>query len=215
MKLWDDCSVYYFDVNFNMRNKKYLRTDEHEEAVRSLEWAELQARLILDDPYYWKWVLISLHNAAQGFMVLALWNGNGLLSLKPKVAKQWLEAYESDKPFPTEQLDKFLNLYAKVKDSSNFSYCGSAAFIPSSTHDESFKHLNEFRNEFIHFTPKGWSLQLLGLPKMALDVLDLIQFFGWEASSILWHKRTLPVRAKRSLKRLRRTLLSLQLEYSN
>lgn len=58
-----------------MRQTRYLRTDEHEEAVRSLEWAEAQARSLGEDSYQWKWVLISLHNAVQGFMVLALWQG--------------------------------------------------------------------------------------------------------------------------------------------
>lgn len=190
-----------------------LRTNEHEEAVRSLEWAEVQARTIATDPYNWKWVIISLHNAVQGFMVLALWNGNGLLSLTPKAAAKWLEAYKNNIPFPADRLDKFLNLYEKAKDSYNFSYIGSTAFVPGPTHDMSFKYLNDFRNEFIHFTPKGWSLLLPGLPKMALDVLDLIQFFGWESSSIHWNKRALPVRTKRSLKRLRRTLLALKVQY--
>lgn len=61
-----------------MSEQKFLRTSEQEEAVRSLEFAAHQAKEIVNDPYSWKWVLISLHNAAQGFMVLALWNGNGL-----------------------------------------------------------------------------------------------------------------------------------------
>lgn len=191
----------------------YLRTNEHEEAVRSLEWAELQARSIASDGYYWKWVLIALHNAAQGFMVLALWNGNGLLAMPPKLAAKWLAAYEAGMPLPRDALDRFLNLYAKVKDESNFHYLGSTPFRPGASHDASFKYLNEFRNEFIHFTPKGWSLLLPGLPAMALDVLNLVEHFGWQSSGILWHERALPVRAKWALRRFRRTLNALQVQY--
>ena len=193
----------------------YLRTNEYQEAVRSLEWAELQAMSLLDDPYLWKWVFIALHNAAPGFMVLALWNGNGLLTLRDKVAKKWIDAYNNGGQFPVEKLDEFLNLYNKSKDKNNFNYNGSSAFMPGSTHDKSFVQLNGFRNEFIHFTPKGWSLQLQGLPHVCLDVLDLIQFFGWESTAILWHERVLVVRAKRALKRLRRALLNLEAQYSN
>jgi hypothetical protein len=190
-----------------------LRTNEHEEAVRSLEFAESQARSIASDGYHWKWVLISLHNAAQGFMVLALWNGNGLLAMPPKLAEQWLAAHEAGTPYPKDKLDRFLNLYAKVKDDANFHYRGSVAFRPGSSHDASFKYLNDFRNEFIHFTPKGWSLLLPGLPAVALDVLSLIEHLGWRSSSILWHERSLQVRAKCALRRLRRTLNALHERY--
>ena len=198
-----------------MSSSSYLRTDERQEAVRSLEWAELQSRPLFGDPYLWKWVFIALHNATQGFMVLALWNGNGLLTLTDKAAEKWLDAYNNGGQFPVDKLDKFLNLYMKVKDKNNFHNYGASSFMPGSTHDKSFTQLNNFRNEFIHFTPKGWSLQLQGLPRICLDALDLIQFFGWESTAILWHERTHVVRAKRALKRLRRTLTNLEAQYSN
>lgn len=196
-----------------MSRPLFLRTDEREEAVRSLEWAELQARSLVDDPYLWKWVLISLHNATQGFMVLALWNGNGLLALRDSVAAKWLKAHESGGPYPAEKLDEFLNLYKKVKDKTNFHFIGSGPFVPNTSHDESFNYLNRFRNEFTHFTPKGWSLLLQGLPRVCLDALDLVQYFGWESTAILWHKQVLVVRAKRAAKRLRRTLAKVEALY--
>lgn len=197
-----------------MAQARYLRTDEREEAVRSLEWAEIQARALLDDPYQWKWVLISLHNAVQGFMVLALWDGNGLLALRDKVAAKWLEAYRNGGPYPAEKLDEFLNLYKKVKDENNFHVIGAGPFSPSATHDNSFECLNSFRNEFIHFTPKGWSLELAGLPRVCLDVLDLAEFFGWKSTAILWYKQDHVKRAKRALKRLRRSLAALEVKYA-
>jgi hypothetical protein len=60
---------------------------------------------------------------------------------------------------------------------------------------------------FTHFTPMGWSLQLAGLPRICLDTLALIQHLGWDSTAIVWHKKVHLVRAKRALKRLRRTLL--------
>lgn len=196
-----------------MAKPHYLRTDEREEAIRSLEWAEQQARSLADDPYFWKWVLIALHNATQGFMVLALWNGNGLLALRDKIAAKWLSAYEKGDPYPVEKLDEFPNLYKKVKDNDNFHVIGAGPFVPGPTHDISFTRLNEYRNEFIHFTPKGWSLQLRGLPRVCLDALDLIEFFGWESTAVLWHKQVLVSRAKRAVKRLRQTLRTLEGAY--
>ena len=192
-----------------MPRSAYLRTDEQEEAVRSLEWAELQARTLAADAYAWKWVLIALHNAVQGFMVLALWNGNGLLALRPKVAKKWMEAYESGGQFPAEKLDEFLNLYLKVKDLENFHTVGAGPFVPTGTHDESMNYLNEFRNMFTHFTPKGWSLELAGLPQICLDALEVMNFLGLQSTAVLWYKPARRARADRALKRMTKTLLRL------
>jgi hypothetical protein len=198
-----------------MPRARYLRTNEHEEAVRSLEYAAVQASLITNDPYNWKWVLISMHNAVQGFMVLSLWNGNGLLSLRPDVAAKWLKANESGASYPAEWLDSFLNLYRKVKDQTSFHVVGAGPFCATGTHDKSMERLNEFRNEFIHFTPKGWSLELAGLPSICLDALDLIQFFGWNSTAILWHKKSYVMRSKRAVKHLQKSLTSLSLDYSS
>ena len=192
-----------------MTRSAYLRTDEQEEAVRSLEWAELQARTLAIDAYAWKWVLIALHNAMQGFMVLALWNGNGLLALRPKVAKKWLEDYETGGQFPAEKLDEFLNLYLKIKDPENFHTLGAGPFVPTSTHDQSMNYLNEFRNMFTHFTPKGWSLELAGLPRICLDTLEIMNFLGLQTTAVLWYKPTRRTRADRALKRMTKTLLKL------
>jgi hypothetical protein len=189
---------------------KYLRTSEHEEAVRSLEWAAKQAHGISLDPYQWKWTLIALHNAAQGFMVLALWNGNGLLTMPEHVAAKWLKAYNGNRQFPEDRLDSFLNLYDKCKDPTNFNYCGSQSFTGSAEHDVSFSALNEFRNEFIHFTPKGWSLELDGLATVVLHALDMISHFGWRSTSILWHERAHRVRARWAYRSLQRTARSLE-----
>lgn len=38
------------------------------------------------------------------------------------------------------------------------------------------KKLNQIRNEFIHFTPKGWALGLSSAPQVALDCLDICGF---------------------------------------
>ena len=194
------------------RRIRFLRTGEHEEAVRSLEWTARQADEVSSDPYLWKWVLISLHNAVQGFMVLSLWNGNGLLALRDRVAAKWIAAHEDGGPYPVEKLDEFLNLYSKVKNASNFHFEGVGPFLPGSTHDESIKRLNDFRNEFIHFTPKGWSLELAVLPRICLDALDVVQFYV-ESPALRWHVRSHPPRAKRAARKLKNTLGKLEAAY--
>lgn len=192
-----------------MRSNRYLRTNEKEDAVRSIEWF---ARLVTEaskDPHQWKWALVALHGAAQGFMVLALWWGNGLHALRDRVAAKWLEAYRNGGPFPVEKLDEFLNLYAKVKDDKLLPGLGARNFTPGATHDESMRRLNDLRNQFIHFTPKGWSIELALLPKVCLDALDLIEWLGWESDAILWYNNAHRSRARRALSRARRLLRAI------
>jgi len=138
-------------------------------------------------------------------MVLALWNGNGLRALRDNVAEKWLKAHRSGAPYPAEKLDEFLNLYAKVKTRRG----AKAGFSPGPTHDGSLRRLNSFRNEFIHFTPKGWSLELALLPPVSRDTLDLIAFLGWTSNQILWHKQSHVRRGKSAVYQMRHILQSL------
>ena len=181
-----------------------LRTDEHDDAVRSLEWAAELSGRVSEQRHLWKWLLVALHNAAQGYMVLALWDGNGLRALRDNIAAKWLKAYRSGAPYPAEKLDDFLNLYAKVKARRG----SKEPFAPGITHDHSLSKLNCFRNEFIHFTPKGWSLELAQLAPVCRDTLDLIAFLGWRSNQILWHKQSHLRRGRSAAYRMRRSLKS-------
>ncbi len=164
----------------------------------------------------WRWVIIALHNATQGFMVLALQHGNGLLALSNRSYKEWFDAYENNKPCPTkEELDKFLNLYKKVKSNEYGTVGGNTRFVPAGTQGRSIKKLNEFRNEFIHFTPKGWSLEVDGLPQICLDSLALIEFLGWKTENIFWHEPNYRDQAKHCCKKLIEKMEYLDHVYSS
>jgi hypothetical protein len=141
-----------------------------------------------EDPTLWKWVLISLHSAVQGIMVLSLRGGNGLAALKPKSEQEWLRAYRSGKKPPEERLDDFPGLYRKVKGQRMLQYVHSKAFTPSSTHDVSMSRLNRLRNHFIHFLPGSWTLQLSGVPPVLMDSLTLADFLVRKSGNILWRK---------------------------
>lgn len=188
------------------KSNAWLRTNEYEEAVSAAEAAADFSETVLKDPYRWKWVLIAVHNAVQGFMVLALRRGNGLLALRDDIAAEWLKAYRADKTLPKEKLDNFLNLYAKIKTDAAAGWVHSKPFVSGSTHDQSMKHLNDFRNEFIHFVPKGWSLALAGLPAICLDCLSVARFLHDEGGNILWHTAVLRHRADRAFRRAQKAL---------
>jgi hypothetical protein len=193
-----------------MKSENYLQTNLAIEAVKSLEFAARLAKEIQNDTYAWKWLLTTLHNAAQGYMVLALWNGNGLLAMPKESAKLWLDAYRNNTPYPADRLDNFLNLYSKCKKAENFNYCGSIVFTSLPKHNISFKELNSFRNDFIHFTPKSWQINLIGFPSLVVDVLELIEFFSYKTPSILWPEPSLKIRTRWACRSLHRTMTNLQ-----
>jgi hypothetical protein len=41
-------------------------------------------------------------------------------------------------------------------------------------------YTKEFRDEFGHFKPKGWSVEASGFPQIATDVLEVIRFWFWK-----------------------------------
>lgn len=192
--------------NVARRSQAWLRTDEYEEAASAAEAAADFSSTVLDDPYRWKWVLIAVHNTVQGFMVLALRRGNGLLALRDDIAAAWLKAHREGGPFPKEKLDNFLNLYAKIKTDAAAGYVHSKRFTPGPTHDRSMKKLNEFRNKFIHFVPMGWSLELAGLPGICIDCLTVANFLHTDGGNIFWNHATLRRRADRALRRATKLL---------
>ena len=187
----------------------WLRTNEHEEAISALEMVAEASALVLKDNYRWKWVLIATHNVLQGFMVLALRRGNGLKTLKDKIAVKWLKAYSEGGAYPKEELDTFLNLYKKVKSEQMIYLVHSQPFTANGNHDKSVKKLNSFRNEFIHFVPKSWSLELTGLPGICLDCLEVVEFLGWQSGNVPWYKKQHKERAEIALKKA-----ILNLEYA-
>lgn len=188
----------------------YLRTDHWVDAVASLEGAQEFAHRVPADERYWKWLLIAMHSAVQGFMALALEQGNALLVMKEELTAKWLKAHETGGPYPENRMDFFLSLYEKVKSDVVCRYVHSKRFVPGPSHDYSMGKLNELRNDFIHFFPKGWSIQLAGLPKVCIDCLDVAQFLGWESMTILWHNPSLNERGREASAQLRAELERLE-----
>lgn len=192
----------------------YLRTDEETEAAEALCQASRMADGLDRDVKPWRWVIIALHNAAQGFMVLSLRHGNSLAALTKESAAAWLKAHETGGRYPEERLDHFMNLYAKIKSVEYGDLGGNKRFISGATHDETFKKLNDIRNEFIHFTPKGWSLEVDGLPRICLDVISVIEFLGWQTNNILWHEPNFLEQSQLCVLKLKEQMAYLQSAYA-
>jgi len=185
---------------------EWLRTDEAEEAVGALEAAARFIGELQTDLFAWRWAILSLHIAAQGFMVVALRDSAGLLPLRDEVAAEWLEAHRAGTPPPAEKLDEFLNLYKKVKRKEIATLLQATPFEPKDSQGRSIKMLNRLRNQFVHFLPMTWSLETAGLPEMCLDVLDFIEFLSASYRPHLWRGQAHPKRIATALAAARAVL---------
>lgn len=156
---------------------KYLQTNEYLECLESLKFISQIIEKLKNEPYYWKWTIISFHNAIQSVLIMSLKGSNGLLTLKEKSEKAWLKAYNEGLP-PSEklELDTFLNLYKKIKSTEHLCFSHSKKYSPPGDQDWAMKKLNALRNDFIHFGPKFWYIEISGLPKIILDCLDIVIF---------------------------------------
>jgi hypothetical protein len=63
--------------------KQYIRFDEIEDVLTSVELIALTAPLLKASPSYWKWIIVGAQNGLQGAMVcfLAGTNGIGVLDI--------------------------------------------------------------------------------------------------------------------------------------
>jgi hypothetical protein len=195
--------------------EKYLITDGFVETVSAFETLSDELQRISSDPYRWKWVILAMHSGLQGIMILALQGSHGLHVLKKEDAKRWLDAHENGGPYPSDlQLDKFLSLYKKIKGKLMIMNVNSKVFSPKGTQGSSIKFLNRLRNEYVHFTPRVWALELVGLPEILLDCQDITEFLAWRSGNVFWKEMSLKNRIEKALNISRSTLLEYKEKYT-
>jgi len=193
---------------------RWLRTDEYEETKTSLEMVCEQLPKVVDELHKWKWVIISLHNAMQGCMVLALRGGDSLDVMNKEDKEKWLAYRLKSAPFPIVSLDKFLSLYKKIKKVKFMKrYTQSQRFKPKGTQTDSVKMLNRLRNQFIHYFPMNLSLEVSGLLAMVQDCIDIIDFLAFECGNILWHDESVETNVRSIIKAIRLHLNTVRAGY--
>jgi hypothetical protein len=189
----------------------WLRTDEYLEAVVSLEMVSDTLPKVMNDVHYWKWVLIALHNALQGYMVLALRGSDGLNVLTDKCRQKWIATRKRGHGAPLERrLDSFENLYKKIeRDDLMLVLMHSQPFKSHGTQTESVELLKQLRNDFIHFLPKCLSLPVHDLPGVVNDCVDIIEFLAFQCGNILWYEKENETKTRALIATIRTNLSEL------
>ena len=147
----------------------YVRFDEFEDVLVSLELVAHVAPSLCEKPQHWKWMIVGAHSALQGAMVCALVDTTGTSILTKKSAIEmlrWLDADTATRgPHPDERLADFGELIKRC--------IASDLLVLTPTQRKDIRRLHDhFRNNFVHFTPKGWSIEKAGLPRIVGAATD-------------------------------------------
>jgi len=164
----------------------WIHTNEAEDVAASIRHALVCIRLTKDDDQAWKWVMLSLHAALQGACVCHLTTTAAPLgAVTKKNAVEWIDYFDKKTALvPKTRLMSMPDLLRAVRkvDSAGSGFTRS----PIAISDSELAWLNrihdEFRNQFIHFSPTGWSFEVSGVPKMSqliARIIDDISSCGW------------------------------------
>jgi hypothetical protein len=155
----------------------WLRLDEKTNAIDYLDKAHIFIQQTENDTMAWKWAIIALYNALYGFAICAC-AGTSPDLVAPKIQKG-----------KNKGKRQVISLNKALEHCQNPNimemYVFSAYLILTDNQKHSIKLLaEEFRNQFEHFPPQGWSIQLHGMSHILMDILDVIRFLAIETKNI-------------------------------
>jgi hypothetical protein len=183
----------------------WLRVDENTDVLVSLSECLHCVRRVREESAFWKWAILSLHNALQGAMVCHLSGTAQLGALSEKSVGAWLTWHDRDgrgeinrvadgsdefgfPKFkfvtdddcpPRDHLADSKTLFKRLSSERKRREGGAGAVLEiTDSQRDSFRRLNNLRNDFSHFTPKGWSIELAGLPRIFIDAVDVIELIA-------------------------------------
>jgi hypothetical protein len=179
---------------------KWLRLSEETNALDYLEQAYYYIRQVNANVVAWKWVILALHGALYGFAVCACRGTNpNNVTFKTKKSKVKLISFDE--------------VLKRCQDPNRMSMPGTGKCLQlTDRQKESIRRLRkQFRNNFEHYIPMGWSIELHGMPGIAIDVLKVIRFLALEASIHVYLNQTQQKKVKSIVFQCRRILKQCQL----
>lgn len=148
----------------------WVRFTEYEDVLASTDLLALVVPSLTKNLSGWKWTILAAHSGLQGALVCALQDSTKTNILKNRSAKEtlsWLQTLEGDPPVPyLLECPELLRKYRKKYPCT--------VMTPQQLKDMKRFH-REFRNNFTHFAPQGWSIEIAGLPRIVGTALDLLE----------------------------------------
>ena len=151
--------------------EKWLRLTEETNALDYLEKAFYYIRETEGSIIAWKWVILSLFGALYGFAICACKGSSpDWVTCKTKKGRKLIGFDEALKICQDPNRMKMFIFSKHLKLSKN--------------QKESIRKLHkDYRNYFEHYIPTTWSIEVHGMPQIALDVLAVIRFLALETGN--------------------------------
>lgn len=154
--------------------KKRIRPQliQFTEETNALDYLERAGEFIKQtesSPLAWKWVVLSLHGALYGFAIAACKHTDYLSVVRTtKTGREYLIS-----------LDDALSMCADPVWMCTL-YGAQALKLTASQEDSIRRLKGAFRNNFEHYVPRVWSIEIHWFPHIAMDVLNVIRFLAVE-----------------------------------
>ena len=179
---------------------QWIRVDEDDDVIASLRHVLLCKTHIAADPLTWKWYALALHSAIQGACVCHLVTTTTPMgAVTRKNAAEWANYSEElrsnpEAKSPRTYLMEFPELLKAIRkpNSAGDGRTGSEIQLSDSDLNWLQRFHDEIRNQFTHFEPRAWSLEVSGLPGLASTgcrIISDIAAGGWafRHKDAAWH----------------------------
>lgn len=164
------------------REGLWVSADEAEDVAGSLRHALRAAQFTEEDPQAWKWVLLALHSALQGACVCHLTTTAAPIgAVTERNAGEWLDYFTALRTDPNAKSPKTYLMAlpdlmkAIRKPRSAGDGLNEVGITLSDAELAWLRRIHdEVRNQFVHFEPMGWSLEVSGIPEIGVLVARII-----------------------------------------
>ena len=145
-----------------MTEPGYLEFTAESNALDYLEKTVFFLKIATTNPLDWKWVILAIHGALYGFMTCALKGTN------PD------NVCENTKAGP-----KLITFQEALKRCQRPDWMAIGGFTKalelSQEQRRALRFIHtEFRNQFIHYRPTRWAIELEGMPEIVTHALDVL-----------------------------------------
>lgn len=161
-----------------MSVNRVLGTNDSDELIYTLEYINSHLEKVESSTYHWKWILLAWHSVIQNVMIHAIDNGDCfrvfLASGNKRIKEIYWETHENNYDRINKlQLPKFMELYDGIKNNKLVTH----PFPENVDCDRNVRLLNKLRNEFTHYQPHAWVLDVCGCPRLLLTTAGIIDFY--------------------------------------
>lgn len=166
-----------------MTSGNWLETNAAEDVAGNIRHALRCVEFALEDPQAWKWVILALHAALQGACMCHLTTTAAPLgATTPKSTAEWCMYFENSRTDPGAKPPKqtiMLSLPALLlairKDAPDAIGRACEPIHVDQAELAWLKRIHsEIRNQFVHFEPISWSIDLSGVPDIARLIARII-----------------------------------------